>query len=227
MKLRKNSAFTLIELLVVISIIAIIAALAMPSFSSFMMKSKMTNQMSNGKNIWNAMGNYATNPDDDAFPIYKDRLDPNTKVNDCNEAFEILMKGEFIDDKKIFFQSGSAWCKRQTNTEATAKQVQQGENDWCYVVGLRRTSSSKWPILANAFAPGSTYYVKDQGQKGGVWKGSRAVCIYAGGNAEVVDTLERGSNYIIRRTDKPQADAFVPEGEWLAGEDVKVLYPKN
>jgi prepilin-type N-terminal cleavage/methylation domain-containing protein len=226
MKLRKNSAFTLIELLVVISIIAIIAALAMPSFSSFLLRSKMTNQMSNGLNIWKAMGNYATNPDDDAFPIFKDREDPNTEVQNANEAFEILLSKGMLDDKKVFFNSNSAWCQKQAQNDQTAKRVQQGENDWCYVIGLRRsTSDSRWPVLANAFVPGSTYYVSDTSKKGGVWKGQKAVVIYMGGNGDVAETLEQGTNYIIRRSDKPKANAFEKEGEWLAGDKVKVLYP--
>lgn len=225
MKLRKNSAFTLIELLVVISIIAILAALLFPNFGSIIGKTKMTGQMTNGKNIFTSMVNYA-NTDD--YPIYKDKEDPNTKVTDTNGAFEILLKGGYLDDKKILFQNGSAWCKKQVNDANTAQQVLAGECDWCYVVGLNRTSArSNWPILCNAFSPGTTYYVKDVGQKGGEWKGTRAVVVYCGGNAEIVDTLEKGSNYIVRRPDKVQSDAFVQDGEWLSGSDVKVLYPKE
>jgi prepilin-type N-terminal cleavage/methylation domain-containing protein len=226
MKLRKNTAFTLIELLVVISIIAIIAALAMPSFNSFLMKSKMTGQMSNGLNIWKAMGNYATNPDDDSFPIYKDREDPSTQVTNANEAFEILLSKGMLDDKKVFYNPASQWCSKQVNNEATAKKVQTGENDWCYMVGLSRsTADSRWPILCNAFVPGTTYYTTDSGKKGGVWKGNRAVVIYSGGNGDVVETLDQGSNFIVRRADKPKSNAFEKDGDWLSGDKVKLLYP--
>ncbi len=225
MKLRKNNAFTLIELLVVISIIAIIAALAMPSFSKIMLKSKMSNQMSNGKNIWNAMADYATNPEDDAYPMLKDREDVGTLVGTSSEAFEILLEKGMVDDKKVFFNPKSAWCEKTTSNESTAKKVQAKENDWCYVVGLRRTSDSRYPLLANAFVPGTTYYVEDDGKQGGVWKGQNAVVIYAGGNGEVVETLKQGTNYIVRRPDKKQSDAFQKESEWLSGDKVKVLYP--
>ncbi len=228
MKLRKNSAFTLIELLVVISIIAIIAALAMPSFSSFLLKGKMTQQMSNGLNIFKAMGNYASDPSKDEFPAYTDVDDPNTLVSTSNAAFEILLKNGMLDDKKVFFNQNSAWCERTVQNEQTSKDVQPKENDWCYVVGIKWSSKdSKWPLLANAFSPGSTTYVKDQGQKGGAWKGTRAVVIWAGGNGEVVDTKEQGSTYFIKRPDKPTSDAFIKEGEWLSGDKVKVLYPEG
>jgi len=225
MKIRKNSAFTLIELLVVISIIAILAALLFPNFGSIIAKSKMTGQASNGKNLFTSMVNYAGTDD---YPIYKDKEDPNTKIGAANEAFEILLKGGYLDDKKILFQNGSAWCKKAVNSESTAKQVLQGENDWCYVVGLNRTTArSSWPILCNAFSPGTTYYTTDIGKKGGEWKGVRAVVVYCGGNAEIEETLDKGGNYIVRRKDQVQEDAFVPSGEWLSGPDVKVLYPKG
>jgi prepilin-type N-terminal cleavage/methylation domain-containing protein len=225
MKIRKNSAFTLIELLVVISIIAILAALLFPNFGSIIGKAKMSGQVSNGKNIFTSMVNYAGTDD---YPIYKDKEDPTTKVADSNDAFEILLKGGYLDDKKILFQNGSAWCKKAVNSESTAKQVLQGENDWCYVVGLNRTTArSSWPILCNAFSPGTTYYTTDIGKKGGEWKGVRAVVVYCGGNAEIEETLDKGGNYIVRRKDQVQEDAFVQSGEWLSGQDVKVLYPKG
>jgi prepilin-type N-terminal cleavage/methylation domain-containing protein len=220
-----RGGFTLIELLVVISIIAILAALLFPNFGAIIMKAKMGAQATGGRNLFTSMVNYAGTDD---FPIYKDKEDPSTKIADSNEAFEILLKGGYLDDKKILFQNNDPWCKRAVNSEATAKQVLQGENAWCYVTGLNRTSArSSWPILANAFSPGTTSYVSDVGKKGGVWKGTRAVVVYCGGNAEVVDTLDKGGTFIVRRPDKVQEDAFVPEGEWLSGQDVKVLYPKG
>jgi len=221
----RRGGFTLIELLVVISIIAILAGLLFPNFASIIGRATATKQLSNGKTIFTAMVNYAGTDD---YPIYKDKEDPTTKVADSNEAFEILLKGGYLDDKKVLVQKGSAWVKPAVNSEATAKQVLQGENDWCYVVGLNRTSArSSWPILANAFVPGTTYYTTDVGKKGGEYRGIKAVVVYAGGNAEIEDTLDKGGSYIVRRKDQPQEDAFVQSGEWLSGQDVKVLYPKG
>jgi prepilin-type N-terminal cleavage/methylation domain-containing protein len=222
----RTRGFTLIELLVVISIIAILAALAMPGFSAFLLRTKMNKQMADGRSIYQAMANYAIDPNKDEFPAYTDFDDPNTLVTNSNEAFEILLKRGLIDDKRVFANVASPWCSRQPANEATAKRVLPGENDWAYVVGLRwSTKDSKWPVLANAFSPGTTNYVKDPSQKGGVWKGTQAVVIWAGGNGEVVETREQGSNYFIKRADKPQADAFQKDGEWLSGDKVKVLHP--
>jgi prepilin-type N-terminal cleavage/methylation domain-containing protein len=49
--MKKPSAFTLIELLVVIAIIAILAAIALPVFSTVLQRGKLTNDMSNLRQI--------------------------------------------------------------------------------------------------------------------------------------------------------------------------------
>jgi prepilin-type N-terminal cleavage/methylation domain-containing protein len=228
MKIRKHSAFTLIELLVVISIIAIIAALAMPAFTSIMLKSRMSDQMNNGRQIYIAMRSYSSEiSHGGVFPAYSDPDDANTLVDDSNAAFEILMK-RHLDDKKVFFNKQSAWCTLQPKTEANARKVLVGESDWFYVRGLKESANSTWPILANAFKSASEYsYVKDPGKKGGVWKGANAVVIFAGGSAEVVETKEKGEEYFIKRPDKPGDNAFTKTDDWLGGEDVKILGPKS
>jgi prepilin-type N-terminal cleavage/methylation domain-containing protein len=229
MKIRKQSAFTLIELLVVISIIAIIAALAMPAFTSIMLKSRMSDQMNNGRQIYLAMRSYSSETSNGGvFPAYTDPDDPNTLAKDTNEAFEILLK-RHLDDKKVFANKQSEWCKGVTvKSEANAKKVLPKECDWCYVRGLKESANSQWPILANAFqAKGQYTYVKDPGKKGGVWKGANAVVIWAGGSAEVVETKEKGDEYFVKRSDKPTANAFEKDADWLSGEDTEVLFPKD
>jgi prepilin-type N-terminal cleavage/methylation domain-containing protein len=228
MKINKQSGFTLIELLVVISIIAIIAAAAMPAFTSIMLKGRMSDQLNNGRQIYLAMRSYASETaNGGSFPSYRDPEDANTKVNSSNEAGEILLKGAYLDDKKVFFNKNSAWCKVTTKSESTDKRIQQGECDWAYVRGLRDNSSSRWPILANAFASAQATYNTDPSQKGGVWKGTKAVVIFAGGSAEIVNTKEQGTSYFVGRPDKPSSNAFQKDSEWLNGEDIEVLQPQG
>jgi hypothetical protein len=176
--------------------------------------------------VFAAMVNYAGTDD---YPMYKDKADPATKVADSNDAFEILLKGGYLDQKKPLFNPESAWCHTLPPDEASRNSVRPGENDWCYVIGLNRTTArASWPILATAFAPGTTYYVSDPGRKGGVWGGTKAVIVYCGGNAEIVETLKNeDGNYFVRRPGKPLQDAFAADGDWLRGLEVKVLYPKG
>jgi prepilin-type N-terminal cleavage/methylation domain-containing protein len=219
--------FTLIELLVVISIIAIIAALAMPAFSSFMLKGRMADQLNNGRQIYLGLRSYAAEiSHGGSFPAYKDIDDASTLVQNSNEAFEILVP-RYLDDKRAFANKNSAWCKTTTKNENTKDRVMPGENDWVYVRGLKDSAPSNWPILANAFAPGTTTYIKDQSKPGGVWKGANAIVVWAGGSAEQVSTKEQGESYFVKRPDKPTADAFKTDTDWLSGEEVQVLYPQS
>jgi prepilin-type N-terminal cleavage/methylation domain-containing protein len=223
---ERNSGFTLIELLVVISIIAIIAALAFPAFANIQRRARMTNQMNNGKQIYLAMRSYAAETSHGgAFPMYKDSDDPNTLVTNSNEAFEILIP-RYTDSKAIFYNQGSAYCKLQPKTPANAAKVLEGESDWVYVRGLKDSANSQWPLLANAFSPGTTTYVSDQSQKGGVWRGTDAVVIWAGGSAEIVETKVKSAAYFVKRPDKPTSNAFETDDGYLSGEDIKVLEPK-
>lgn len=186
-------------------------------------KTRQTAQVTDGKKLFAALVNYAVFDD---YPLYRDKEDPITRVVDSNAVFEILLRGGYLADKKPLYLKGSAWCQELEQDEKTAKDVRAGENDWCYVGGLNRTSArAAWTILANGFRPGTTAYVKDRLQLGGVWGGTGAVVVYCGGNAEVVETQERAGNYFVPRLDKKDADAFAPEGEWLSGKYVKTFYP--
>src|SRR5215204_3142638 len=129
--------FTLIELLVVISIIAIIAALAMPGFTAIIKRARMTQQLNDGKQIYLAMRNYASeNSHGGAYPAFADIDDPNTQVTTSNEAFEILVP-RYLDNKVVFANRHSAWCETTAKTAATAERVLPRESDWCYIRGLK------------------------------------------------------------------------------------------
>ena len=196
-----------------------------------MLNSRMTEQMSNGLNVFKAMASYGSESGHNGLlPIYKDPDDPATIVDDSNAALQILLEGNYIDDKRVFINRNSEWCKPpQKNDDTTARLVQVRESDWCYVRGLSDTSNSRWPVLANAFGDGTNSnpsYVADTGKKGGVWKGTKAVVIYRGGNGEVAATKSENGSYIVKRPDQPKENAFIPNGDWLSGSDIKVLFPK-
>lgn len=216
-----------IEFLFMLTTVVVLIILAAPSVKQFLLKApKGVKTLSDGLILYKAMANYASDLKGGDFPIQREFDDPSTRVQTSNQAFEILLQDGMLDDKKVCFNMHSAWCRPLPQNEQTVRQILPGENDWCYVGGLNRhTMNHRWPILANAFAPGSTSYVEDQGQKGGVWKGTRALVIWAGGNGELVDTKEQDGRYFIRRPGQAEANAFERDGEWLAGKKVEILYP--
>jgi type II secretory pathway pseudopilin PulG len=215
---------TLVEVLVVLGLVVLLSLLLFPAASRVSLGSHLSGQAASGKTIFVAMQKYAGEGD---YPLFRDRSDPTTRVSDTNAAFEILLQEGYLRDKSVLFQGESAWCQKSPPAGDIAPVVCPGQ-DLFGVAGLDRSSAQPaWPLLANAFAPGTTSYVADQSLKGGSYRGTRAVVIYCAGNAEVVETIPGGDGYYIRRSDKPQADAFVPANDWLTGADVKVLYPKG
>ena len=92
--------------------------------------------------------------------------------------------------------------------------------------GLTDQSNSRYPLLANACAPGTVTYLADPALPGGVWKGANAIVVYAGGSAEQVETGKSGNAYFIKRADKPAANALEKDDTWLSEPNVKLLYPE-
>jgi len=216
---------TLLEVAVVIVLIAILVALLEPFPSSPEYSHFLFRQANNGRMISNAMANYAG---DGEYPLYRDKKDPTTKICESNAAFDILLEGGYLDDKKLLFQTNSPWCHKVADSQAKPKEVMPGENDWCYVAGLNHsTAKPDWPILANAFVPGTTYYTTDVAKKGGSYRGKKAVVVYCDGHTEIVRLPPKKDFTIVPRKDKrTEEDAFAPTTDWLTGPNVKVLYPK-
>jgi hypothetical protein len=209
-------------------ILAVVVMIAMPMFTRcFQHPHGMANQLSNGRQIYLSMRNYASEMGHEgAFPAYADTENRTGLAMNSNQAFEILLP-RYMDDKRPFFNKYSAWCITTVKSQVTLNinRVQSGESDWCYVRGLRDDSNSHWPLIANAFAPGTTTYVKDQSKPGGVWKGANAIVVYVGGSAAIVETKEIAQDYFVGRSDKPNLDAFQKDADWLVGDEVQLLYP--
>jgi hypothetical protein len=183
-------------------------------------------QAQNGHMLYYSLRNYASeNAHNDTFPTF---ADPDTRTRtftDSNDALGSLLH-RYVDDKRIFFHKHSAWCTTTVKNDDAANSLLPGENDWVYVRGLKSSSPQKWPLLANAFAPGTTSYITDPTKPGGCWDGIRAAVIWADGHADVVKTKPSGDTYYVPRSDKPEANAFEKSEDWLTGENVEVLLPK-
>jgi prepilin-type N-terminal cleavage/methylation domain-containing protein len=224
-KNHRSQGFTLIELLVVISIIAILASIAIPTMNTAMMRARFASTVSNAKQIGLGMRMYAS-AHDGQFPLYKDTDNASTMVATSNEALELLMPRYAGGDKTIFTNKQSAWCKPQPATAADQYRLRAGECDWAYVRGLSETSDSRLPLLATAFAPGGTTYVKDNSKPGGVWKGELAAVLRIDGSVMSVQKLkENGSGTFIKRPDNAAKNMFEKDTDWLDGDNVQVLMP--
>lgn len=183
-------AFTLIELLVVITIIAILAGIALPVFTSVQIKGNETKALSNAKQIALALRLYSSDNNGN-YPSYTltSGQPTTTTVSSSNQAFAQLFP-TYVQQEAIFWLAKSAFCSTNPPPETFDNPPVDppsltlgpglGENEWAYVLELNDSSNPSVPLIADGFAdPGTHYYVKDQTQKGGVWKGTVAVIVHA------------------------------------------------
>jgi prepilin-type N-terminal cleavage/methylation domain-containing protein len=226
-KQLRSKGFTLIELLVVISIIAILAGIAMPTMSNALMRARFTDTVNNAKQIGLGLRMYS-GAHEGQFPLYKDTDSTSTMVANSNEALELLIPRYAGAGKQIFTNRQSAWCKPLPQTPADANRLRAGECDWAYVRGLNETSDPRLPLLATAFAPGGTTYVKENSKPGGVWRGELAAVLRVDGSVlSVQDTKENGSGTFIKRPDSQSKNMFEKDTDWMDGENVQVLMPMS
>ena len=224
-KKLRSQGFTLIELLVVIAIIAILASIALPTMTRAMMQARFANTVSNAKQIGIGLRMYSA-ANDGQFPLYKDPDASTNLVATSNEALELLMPRYAGGDKSIFTNKSSAWTKKLPTSVSDQYLLRAGECDWAYVRGLSETSDSRLPLLATAFAPGGTTYVKDSSKPGGVWKGELAAVLRVDGSVQTTpEPKDTGTGSFIKRTDSPSKNMFEKDTGWLEGDNVQVLLP--
>ena len=237
MKTSKPHAFTLIELLVVISIIAILAGIALPVFGEVQTRGAQTKALSNAKQVGTACKLFAMDYNGN-FPLYTDPVNRTGTGRTSNDILETLMP-DYLPEKNVFSIPKSAYCKKRGNASSGAQaqvKLDPGDNEWAYVTGLSDTSNSRFPLLADGFAPGSTNYVSDETQPGGVWKGKKAVVIRLDISGNVESTYRKGqagsnqARFTVKKSDdEPTKNAFDKDPgsnpPWLSGPDVQVLNP--
>jgi prepilin-type N-terminal cleavage/methylation domain-containing protein len=228
-----QSGFTLIELLVVISIIAILAGLAMPVFTSAMKKGRITESVSNCKQIVTSLRMYSGANDGNFPTMTMDTTgQPGTALSagdSSNKAFENIMP--YAQNKKVFINKMSAYCKapQADTTAADAKLLKAGQNDWLYILGLSETSDPRWPLVATATKSATELtYTSATSSKGGVWGGTDAVVGYCDGSARPISGNEMNvtsptATYV--KGPLNGANILTATEEWL-GTDAKILAPE-
>lgn len=180
---KTQSAFTLIELLVVISIIAILAGIALPVFGQVQVKGAQTKVLSNIKQIGTACRLFADDYNG-MYPTYtldQNNKQTNNKVATSNEAFAQLFTAGYMETEQIFFCAKSAFTPKPPDEKFknAGEILEQGENHFAYVLGLSTTSPATWPLIADGFkSDGDHTYSKVESEKGGVWKGKKAIVLH-------------------------------------------------
>ncbi len=236
--LRKDArtqGFTLIELLVVISIIAILAGFALPVFTSAQKKGRITDSLSNCKQVNLALRMYSGD-NDGQFPNTTVSTDGKAGTllgagDFSNKAFENLMP-KYTTSKKIFGNKGSAYCKAPATDQGVtdSNKILRGQNDWLYLLGLSDTSDARWPLIGTATKSASELtYAKLSTEKGGVWGGTDAVIGFCDGSARPVSgkemDLTKDTATFVKSPIKDSDNIFTGTDEWL-GKDTKVLAPE-
>jgi prepilin-type N-terminal cleavage/methylation domain-containing protein len=206
MKINKTKlfsfAFTLIELLVVIAIIAILASIALPVFSSVQERGKQTKDMSNGKQIALGLKQFAVDHNG-VFPNKK----PDVVSTDYDAGATVLGGSDFSNDafwwmfptyltsEDIFTIGGSAWSPNPpdnvldapTDTTRT-KTLATAECGYEYITGQNDTSNPQFPLIMDggtAAGEANVTYTNVQSDKGGIWRGKKAIVIFVDGSGQV------------------------------------------
>jgi len=187
-RVQRTRGFTLVELLVVISIIAVLASVAIPAFTGAQMTAQINAASQNARGIFLGLSTYAVDQSG-TYPVAE---------NNSNEAFRQLMPN-YIDNEKPFYVGASAWHQAAKggkpdedigNAPEYQQALERGENHWAYISGLNNTSTSSIPIIADGFTDTPGVYTNIPNQKGGRWKGTKAIMVYLDGQAkpEALDT---------------------------------------
>jgi prepilin-type N-terminal cleavage/methylation domain-containing protein len=249
MKINKTKlfsyAFTLIELLVVIAIIAILASIALPVFSSVQERGKQTKDMSNGKQIALGLKQFAVDHNG-VFPNkkpdvvstdYDSGATPLAGTDFSNDAFWWLFPN-YLTSEDIFSVGGSAWSPNPPDnildpSTATGRTntLKQGECGYEYITALNDTSNPQFPLIMDAgtaTGEGNVTYTNVQSDKGGIWKGKKAIVIFVDGSGQVA-TVNDQTNATASFVKRPghsynisDNGASTTDDPWLAAANLRL-----
>jgi prepilin-type N-terminal cleavage/methylation domain-containing protein len=139
-------AFTLIELLVVIAIIAILAAILVPAVSDALLRGRMTQVMSNGKNIYTAL--FAKEMEDAVFmrvapyPKLGATIDLSNMVfATSTDYLKWVVTGGVMNVSFSFFAAPGVVPAQDSTNFAAAN------NAWCVASGIGEGTADGTPLL--------------------------------------------------------------------------------
>src|SRR5262249_46047023 len=113
--------------------------------------------------------------------------------------------------------------KADNKIEPESRALERGENHWAYVSGLGETSNPSWPLVVD-HTDGSGYYTNVEGEKGGTWRGLKAIVIRCDSSAQAIRLSGKGSKRFLPRHDDDQRNAL-SVGDYM-GRDARLLEPE-
>ncbi|MEM8953332.1 MAG: type II secretion system protein [Verrucomicrobiota bacterium] len=206
-----NRGFTLIELLVVITIIAVLASISFPVYNKVTMRSKITKDLSNTRQILMAMKMFGID-NDGVFPTGSIAdSDPTSgsggggEASTSTSAFQELIP-DYINEERIFYTAGNNPLKKRIPDENGT--LDAAENCYSYVAGANDSTESNVPIIADWFtASGSNYDSQHPW-----WGAGQAVVGNADGSAASKKLKKTGQTGFVMSADK-QSDLFQTRDE--------------
>jgi hypothetical protein len=136
----------------------------------------------------------------------------------------------YISQEKIFYLGGSAWSPTvpDEDTSTAPKRIEAGTNNFAFIFGLTDTDNPSYPLVFDAPQAAATTYNINPGQKGGVWKGKKAVVIHTDISA-ALESVDPATLKILGHTGLAAlADILVPAAgppPWMDPTHNEVLYP--
>lgn len=144
------------------------------------------------------------------------------------------MVPDYLPSEKLFYVGKSAWSPNVPDENMTnpSDRVEARSNNFGYVMGLTDTSNPSFPLIADAPATASSgaVYSTDQTQKGGVWKGKKAIVIRCDQSGAVEKCVPGTGNGTIVKGPvggQTQDDIFKPNGTVWLGATNKLLLPNT
>lgn len=143
-----------------------------------------------------------------------------------NDAFRELFRAGLIDDERLFYMEGCAWCggKKPDGVIGTiengfAEAVGKNENHWAYTSGLNlKTSPANTPLVMSGFTETPGIWCGNTSKKGGVWAGEYATIVRVSGRMKVwrLDSNYRAVETINgKQRDTMDLVKLVPEAKLL------------
>jgi hypothetical protein len=187
---------------VLIAIIVSLISLLPLAISLAQRRDKQIKDLSNARQIAVALKNFATDHDGN-FPNKEPsadyaNADDLMSANKSNDAFWWLFP-VYVNGEDIFAVPGSAWSPTPPDNKVDPPgsveridTLRQGECAYMYISGLTEASNPEFPLLADAgTAEDATVYTTNRREKGGVWRGKRAIILFVDGSGRIMDVDDR------------------------------------